>query len=337
MPPLVLTMGDPSGIGPEITSKAWYALREVGPRFVYLGDPSTLTCPMQIVSEHQFTDVDFNAALPVLPVSISRAPVPGKPTPENATAILASISGAVALAKAELVSGIVTNPIAKAFLYGAGFGFPGHTEYLGALTKDWPDQTNMQRAASGPIMMLAVPGLRVALVTIHLPLAVVPDALTTEGIVHAGTVLNNALRRDFSIQAPRIALAGLNPHAGEGGTIGREEVDIVAPAAEALRASGIDIEGPLPADSLFHGDARQCYDAVLCLYHDQGLIPIKTIDFWGGVNITLGLPIVRTSPDHGTAFDIAGKGVARADSLIAALQQANIIARNRIKSAAWLS
>jgi 4-hydroxythreonine-4-phosphate dehydrogenase len=337
MAPLVLTMGDPAGIGPEITGKAWLALREIGPRFVYLGDPSQLCCPVQLISSDQLEKADFASALPVMPISVAQPAILGSPAPENALAILASIERAVELVRDGLVSGIVTNPIAKASLYATGFGFPGHTEFLGELTKDWASNQAKTSAADGPIMMLAVPGLRIALVTIHLPLASVPDALTIEGIVRAGLVLHHALCQDFCIQSPRIALAGLNPHAGEGGTIGREEVDIVAPAAEALRSIGVDIEGPLPADSLFHADARLRYDAVLCLYHDQGLIPIKTIDFWGGVNITLGLPIVRTSPDHGTAFDIAGQGIARADSLIAAIQQAGVIALNRTKSAQWQS
>jgi 4-hydroxythreonine-4-phosphate dehydrogenase len=230
----------------------------------------------------------------------------------------------VELALAGEIGGVVTAPIAKAPLYAAGFKFPGHTEFLGELTAAAP-----YAGARGPIMMLTARDLRVTLVTVHAPLARVPGLLSTPAIVHAGRVTAEALRRDFGVAAPRIAVAGLNPHAGESGNIGREEVDIVAPAVQALRASGIDASGPYPADSMFPEEMRVRYDAALCLYHDQALIPVKMLDFWGGVNVTLGLPIVRTSPDHGTAFDIAGRGLARPDSLIAAIRLADQIARAR--------
>ena len=222
------------------------------------------------------------------------------------------------------VSGLVTAPIAKAPLYEAGFKFPGHTEFLAQLTA-----AAAHEGPRGPNMMLAADDLRVALVTIHEPLAKVPGLLTVEKIVNTGLCAAQALRRDFGIEKPRLAVAGLNPHAGESGSIGREEIDIVAPAVEALKRQGVDVRGPVPADTLFHAEARATYDCALCLHHDQALIPVKMLDFWGGVNVTLGLPIVRTSPDHGTGFDIAGRGLARADSLIAAIRMAAQIAARR--------
>ena len=222
------------------------------------------------------------------------------------------------------VTGLVTAPIAKAPLYDAGFKFPGHTEFLAELTA-----AERFEGPRGPVMMLAAGDLRTTLATIHTPIAKVPSALTIEGIVNNGLVTADALRRDFGVAAPRLAVAGLNPHAGEGGAIGREEIETIGPAVEALRAQGVDAHGPSPADTLFHAEARARYDAVLCMYHDQALIPVKMLDFWGGVNVTLGLPIVRTSPDHGTGFDIAGRGIARPDSLIAAIKLAAEIAARR--------
>jgi 4-hydroxythreonine-4-phosphate dehydrogenase len=230
----------------------------------------------------------------------------------------------VDLALSGAVGGVVTAPIAKGVLYAAGFGFPGHTELLGELTASVPFE-----GARGPVMMLTAQDLRVCLVTIHEPLARVPGLLSVERIVNAGLVTAQALNRDFGVESPRLAIAGLNPHAGEGGALGREEIELVAPAVQDLRDLGVEARGPLPADSLFHPEARATYDAALCLYHDQALIPVKMLDFWGGVNVTLGLPIVRTSPDHGVAFDIAGKGVARAESLIAAIKLAGEIAARR--------
>jgi 4-hydroxythreonine-4-phosphate dehydrogenase len=227
------------------------------------------------------------------------------------------------------VPGVVTAPIAKASLYAAGFKFPGHTEFLGELTA-----AERFDGARGPVMMLIAGDLRVALVTVHTPLAKVSASLNVEAIVNVGKVTADALRRDFGIQRPRLAVAGLNPHAGEGGAIGREEIDIVAPAVAALRDLGIEASGPYPSDTLFPEAMRATYDAAICLYHDQALIPVKMLDFWGGVNVTLGLPIVRTSPDHGVGFDIAGRGVARADSLIAAVRLAAEIAARRLGASA---
>jgi 4-hydroxythreonine-4-phosphate dehydrogenase len=214
---------------------------------------------------------------------------------------------------------LVTNPIHKDSLYRAGFRYPGHTEYLAALAE----------VTEAPVMMLVCPALRVVPVTIHLALRQAIGELSTTAIIHAGRVTDAALRRDFGIAAPILAVAGLNPHAGEAGGLGREEIEVIEPAIGELRAAGIDARGPLAADTMFHAEARQSYDAALCMYHDQALIPIKTIDFHGGVNVTLGLPFVRTSPDHGTAFAIAGRGVARAESLIAALRLAAAMAARR--------
>jgi 4-hydroxythreonine-4-phosphate dehydrogenase len=215
-------------------------------------------------------------------------------------------------------SAVVTGPINKAALYGAGFAFPGHTEYLAELT-----------GSTSPVMMLSIEGLRVVPVTVHLPLAAAIASLSAAKIVSATAILARALRDDFGIDAPRIAIAALNPHAGESGTLGREEIDIIQPAVEELRAKGLQINGPLPADTLFHATARAGFDAVVCMYHDQALIPLKTLDFHRGVNTTLGLPIVRTSPDHGTALDIAGKGLADPSSLLAAMRLADRMARTR--------
>jgi 4-hydroxythreonine-4-phosphate dehydrogenase len=251
-------------------------------------------------------------------------PVAGKADPAYAGAVIRWIEAAVGLCLSGEASGLVTAPIAKAPLYAAGFPFPGHTEFLAELCAG-----ANQEGARGPVMMLTAGDLRTALVTIHVPLKAVPALLSIDAMVHVGLVTAQALRRDFGIASPRLAMAGLNPHAGEGGALGREEIDVLFPAAQVLRYRGVDCEDPRPADSLFHREARQRYDAVICAYHDQALIPVKMLDFWGGVNITLGLPIVRTSPDHGTGFDIAGRGLARADSLIAAIRTAGEIAARR--------
>jgi len=324
--PLAVTLGDPAGIGPEIIAAAWSALRRTGPGFLAIGDAATIAaagCPVRRISDARDAS-GFAEALPVLDLPLAAPVTPGQPTSAAAPQVIAWIEKAVALALAGEVSGVVTAPIAKATLYEAGFAYPGHTEFVGALTA-----ATAFRGARGPVMMLTAKDLRVALVTVHAPLAQVPGLLSETKIVNAGRVVAEALVRDFGIAAPRLVVAGLNPHAGEGGAIGDEEVRIVAPAVAALRGAGIEARGPLPADSLFHDAARRTYDAALCLYHDQALIPVKMLDFWGGVNLTLGLPIVRTSPDHGTAFDIAGKGLARPDSLIAAIHLAAQIAARR--------
>jgi 4-hydroxythreonine-4-phosphate dehydrogenase len=263
----------------------------------------------------------FADALPVLDLPLNSAVVAGKPSSSHAGAVIRWIETGAGLALSGAVSGLVTAPIAKAPLYEAGFKFPGHTEFLAELTAGAPFE-----GERGPVMMLAAQNLRVVLTTIHLSLAEALRKLDADGIVHTGLVTAQALRRDFGIARPRLALAALNPHAGEGGALGREEIDVINPAAARLRALGVACSDAKPADSLFHADARTAYDAVICLYHDQALIPIKTVDFWGGVNLTLGLPIVRTSPDHGVGFDIAGRGLARPESLIAAIRMAAEIA-----------
>ena len=329
--PLALTLGDPAGVGPEIIVKAWTRLRETGPAFMVVGDFDALASAspaggsiLRAIADPADAHRIFPDALPVLNQPLRAGVVAGRPSASAAGAIIGWIETAVGLALSGTVRGVVTAPIAKAPLYAAGFKFPGHTEFLGELTA-----AASFDGARGPIMMLAVPGLRCTLVTVHEPLARVSSLLTVEAIVNAGLVTAQALRSDFGIAAPRLAVAGLNPHAGEGGTIGREEADIVAPAVRALRDLGVDAAGPWPADTLFPEEMRAKYDAALCLYHDQALIPVKMLDFWGGVNVTLGLPIVRTSPDHGTAFDIAGRGLARPDSLIAAIRMADEIATRR--------
>jgi 4-hydroxythreonine-4-phosphate dehydrogenase len=324
--PLALTLGDPAGVGPEITLKAWRALRDEGPAFCVYGDPQPLfeaAALLDLPRPEQVSDAAeaarvFADALPVIALAKEAS------APANA---VASIEAAVQAALDGAVSGVVTNPVSKTRLYDEGFGFPGHTEFIAHITANAPMPT--PDAARGPVMMLAGGGLRTALVTIHTPLRAAIEALSIDGIVRTATVTAQALKRDFGLDAPRLAIAGLNPHAGENGALGREEIDTIIPAVEALRAAGHDVLGPLPPDTMFHAEARAHYDAAICLYHDQGLIPVKTLDFHGGVNVTLGLPIIRTSPDHGTAFDIAGQGVARPDSLIAAIRLAGEMARCR--------
>ncbi len=326
-----MTLGDPAGIGPEVIVKAWSRLRGEGPPFVVVGDFQSLASAsasgsgivQRITTPDQAPRV-FRDSLPVIDMPLRAPVVAGQPSAASARSVIQWIETGVGLALSGAVRGLVTAPIAKAPLYEAGFRFPGHTEFLGELT-----QATRYDGARGPIMMLAVPGLRTTLVTVHEPLARVSALLTIEKIVNAGLVTAQALRRDFGIAQPRVAVAGLNPHAGESGGIGREEAEIIEPAVRALRDLGVDATGPYPADSLFPEAMRARYDAAVCMYHDQALIPVKMLDFWGGVNVTLGLPIVRTSPDHGTAFDIAGRGQARPDSLIAAIQAAEDIAVRR--------
>lgn len=327
--PLALSAGDPAGVGGEIIAKAWRALREDGPPFVVIGDAQLLASAgggvkvRAITRPREVLEV-FAEALPVIDIPLLSPIVAGQPSPTYAPQVIRWIETGVGLALSGEVAGLVTAPIAKAPLYDAGFKFPGHTEFLAELTA-----AERFEGPRGPVMMLAAGDLRTTLATIHTPIAKVPGALTIEGIVNTGLVTADALRRDFGIAAPRLAIAGLNPHAGEDGAIGREEIEIIGPAVERLRALGVDAQGPSPADTLFHAEARARYDGVLCMYHDQALIPVKMLDFWGGVNITLGLPIVRTSPDHGTGFDIAGRGIARPDSLIAAIKLAAEIAARR--------
>ena len=329
--PLALTLGDPAGVGPEITVQAWQALRREPLSFLAVGDFQALASasPAGAAILRRITSPDeaqriFPDALPVLDLPLPAPAVAGQPSAAAAPLVIQWIETAVELALRGEVAGVVTAPIAKAPLYAAGFKFPGHTEFLGELTS-----AASYEGARGPIMMLTAQDLRVTLVTVHTPLARAPSQLSIEAIVNTGLVTAQALRRDFGIAAPRVAVAGLNPHAGESGSLGREEVELVEPAVRALRELGVDASGPYPADSLFPAEMRTRYDAAVCLYHDQALIPVKMLDFWGGVNVTLGLPVVRTSPDHGTAFDIAGRGLARADSLLAAIRLADQIGKRR--------
>ncbi len=326
--PLAVTMGEPAGIGGEIALMAWLARRQGVPPFYLIDDPGRLVSlagrlgwpvPIRPIEAPERALDAFAEALPVVPIGVAPRARPAHPDPADMPAIIGAIDTAVADVRSGRAAALVTNPIHKDSLYRAGFRHPGHTEYLAELAG----------AVEDPVMMLVSPALRVVPVTIHLPLRRAIERLSTAAIVHAGRVAAAALRRDFGIAAPILAVAGLNPHAGEGGSLGREEIEIVEPAIAELRAAGIDARGPLPADTMFHAEARRGYDAALCLYHDQALIPIKAIDFYGGVNVTLGLPFVRTSPDHGTAFAIAGKGVARPDSLIAALRLAAEMAARR--------
>jgi 4-hydroxythreonine-4-phosphate dehydrogenase len=316
---LALTMGDPAGVGGEITAGAWRALHRTGPRFLFVGDADWLAAyaPVRVVDG---PDIDgFAEAIPVIHLPLATPAMPGQPDPTNAPAIIASIEQAVRLARCGQVAGVVTNPISKAVLTRAGFPHPGHTEFLAALTG----------AEGREVMMLASPLLRVVPVTIHVSLRTALDQLSTARILAVARATHAALRQDFGIAAPRLAMAGLNPHAGESGTMGGEEATLIQPAIDALRAEGMHVTGPHPPDTMFTVAARQTYDAAICQYHDQALIPLKTLDMWGGVNVTLGLPIVRTSPDHGTAFDIAGRGIADPASLIAALRLAADIAQHR--------
>lgn len=325
--PLALSMGEPAGVGPEIIAAAWSALKTAGPVFAVVGDAALLRRqgqPVQAVPSIDMAADVFARAIPVLDHPLPDAVSAGAPSPGNAGVVADWIEQAVGLAVAGDASGVVTAPIAKAPLYAAGFRFPGHTEFIAELTADVPFPDTR-----GPVMMLTARDLRACLVTIHSPLTEVPQLVTEERVTRTARVVHEAMKRDFGIAQPRLALAGLNPHAGESGSIGLEEIEVLAPAVARLRGEGIRITDPLPADTMFHDEARATYDAAICLYHDQALIPVKTLDFWGGVNATLGLPIVRTSPDHGTGFDIAGKGVARPDSLIAAVRLAGQMAAAR--------
>jgi 4-hydroxythreonine-4-phosphate dehydrogenase len=313
--PIDISMGEPSGIGPEIAVKAWAKLGGAidGRKLRLVGSAQVFRNACRwadIAPDSIITSILETAHSPVV--------LAGKPDAKNAGAVIASIAVGARNALAGKAAALVTAPIHKAVLTESGFAFPGHTEYLA-------DLTGARRA----VMMLAGPDLRVVPMTIHVPLAQVAKQLDTASIVETGEIVMTALAKDFGISKPRLAVAGLNPHAGEEGTMGREDRTIIAPAIKKLRAQGHDVTGPQPADTLFHKDARAKYDAALCMYHDQALIPIKTLNFWTGVNVTLGLPIVRTSPDHGTAFDIAGKGVANSASMIAAIEMAAAIADRR--------
>ena len=320
--PLALSMGEPAGIGAEIAVKAWLvrSVSTVRP-FLYVGDPALLReAAHQLGADVATFETDepdrvtalWHDKLPVCPVLLDEPALHGRPSTSNAAATLRAIDLSVDMVTRGHAGGIVTNPIHKATLYEAGFSHPGHTEYLAKLAN----------STVAPVMMLAVRDFRTVPVTVHMPLRTAIEALTTDLLVQTGKTLSKALVRLCGVSEPRITLAGLNPHAGEGGTLGSEEADIIAPAIALLQQAGVRASGPASADTMFHEAARATYDAAMCMYHDQALIPIKTIGFEEGVNCTLGLPFVRTSPDHGTALNIAGQGRADARSLIAALNMA---------------
>lgn len=323
--PLALTSGDPAGVGFDIAILAWQSRhsREVPP-FYLLANPDavakraeTLGLPIEVLAVQQDQAVStFDTALPVVPLRNQQDQTPGNPLPSNTAATIEAIDRAVGDVLSHLAAAVVTLPIAKRPLHEAGFAHPGHTEYLAHLAEQRTGQSAM------PVMMLAGPSLRVVPVTIHMALANVPLALSVELVVKTCRITAEDLRHRFGVDRPRLAVAGLNPHAGEAGAFGVEDLQIIAPAVAALKSEGLDVEGPLPADTMFHAKARQRYDAAICMYHDQALIPAKALDFERSVNVTLGLPFVRTSPDHGTAFDIAGTGTADATSLIEALKLA---------------
>jgi 4-hydroxythreonine-4-phosphate dehydrogenase len=326
--PLALTSGEPAGIGPDIAMAAWLRRQELDlPPFYLLGDRDFLTDR----AKHLGLKVDFAetgperaatvfaTAFPVVATGAAATGKPGRPDATSAQAALASIRKAVEDVRSGKASAVVTNPIAKSVLYRAGFRHPGHTEFLAELAADGGP-------APQPVMMLWSPSLAVVPVTIHVSVRDALTALSTDLIVATVRITVADLRARFGLAHPRLAISGLNPHAGEDGSLGMEDLEIVAPAVEILRRDGIEIRGPLPADTMFHAAARKTYDCAICMYHDQALIPIKTIAFEDAVNVTLGLPFIRTSPDHGTAFDIAGTGRANPSSLIAALRLASRMA-----------
>ena len=313
--PVLLTSGDPSGVGPEIAVKAW----EAGERFVWVGDPRHLPDGCKWRELADLAEVQQPGPMPILRHDFAAPAKPGQPDPNNARGVIEVIERAVALVQSGMAGAICTAPIhKKALKDGAAFAFPGHTEFLAHLA-----------GVDRVVMMLACPELRVVPATIHIALSEVPAALTEALLEDTIRITHASLMRDFGIPAPRLTVAGLNPHAGEGGAMGWEEERMIRPLVARLAAEGMAIRGPMSADTMFHAAARKTYDAAICAYHDQALIQIKTIDFAGGVNVTLGLPFVRTSPDHGTAYDIAGKGVADPSSLIAALRMAREMAAAR--------
>ena len=334
LPPIAITMGDPSGIGGEILLKAAASGEYAGtlPNLFAIDDPNRLQSlardleldlVIQPIDNPAMARSPSGRHLPVLPLTDPVVATPGEPTGDNAFAVIESIELATRLCSRGEVSAVVTNPIHKGVLFEAGFRYPGHTEFLAHLTG----------IDTSPVMMVAGPSLRVVPVTIHQGLAEALNTLSTEKIVETGRIAAEGLIKGFGLSTPRLAIAGLNPHAGEGGAMGREEIDIISPAIEQLAALGLSVSGPVPPDALFTPGSRPTYDAAICMYHDQALIPVKSLDFDQGVNVTLGLPIVRTSPDHGTAFDIAGKGIADPSSLIAAIRMAGHMATHWRKAA----
>lgn len=325
---IAVTMGEPAGIGGELTLSAWRnRVRQKLPAFFAVDDPDRLArvaerldweVPLTVIEAPEDAVDRFADSLPVLPIDVPGSTTPGQPDPVNAPSVVASIRKATECAMTGSAVAVLTNPIHKKTLYDAGFQHPGHTEFLAEIA-------GIERS----VMMLLCPGLRVVPITSHISLSRAIAALNTNDIVAVASITVRALRRDFGIETPHIMMSALNPHAGEDGTMGREEQDIIGPAIDMLKQQGISVSGPAPADTMFHERAREGYDAAICMYHDQALIPLKTIDFHSGVNVTLGLPFVRTSPDHGTALEIAGMGVADDRSFVASLSVAADIVRQR--------
>jgi 4-hydroxythreonine-4-phosphate dehydrogenase len=333
---LALSQGDPAGIGLDIAISAWSQRKKYAlPAFALYGDPEALRARARALgSSLSVAEIDgpaeaamaFSKGIPVIPVPLATPATAGRPDPGNAPAVIGAIVAATASVVRGEADALVTLPIAKSVLTGADFAYPGHTEFLAELAnRHYPG------ARHTPVMMLVAEEVRVVPLTIHVPLKSVPSLITAERILETARIMHKALIEWFGIGSPRIVVAGLNPHAGEDGTIGKEEQEVIAPAVARLRAEGLDVRGPLSADTLFHTAARKRYDAALAMYHDQALIPVKTLAFDRGVNVTLGLPFVRTSPDHGTAFDIAGTGRASPTSLIAAMKLAAQMAGRRAR------
>ena len=317
---IAISCGEPAGIGPEIAAAAWRKLRSELP-VMWIGDPTHLPpeTPWVAVENGKMAAEICKTQMPVLVQKFDAPRIPGTPQTQHALSVIQSIKEAVQRVQSNDCAALCTAPIHKAALKdGANFEYPGHTEFLAALA-----------GHSNVVMMLACDALRVVPATIHIPIADVPDVLTASLLTDTVLITDAALKRDFGIKAPRIAVAGLNPHAGEDGKMGSEEIEVITPTLNALRAEGFDIKGPMSADTMFHAGARKSYDVAICMYHDQALIPIKTLDFSGGVNVTLGLPFIRTSPDHGTAFDIAGTGTADPTSMVAAIRMASEMAKAR--------
>ncbi|MDE2445664.1 MAG: 4-hydroxythreonine-4-phosphate dehydrogenase PdxA [Alphaproteobacteria bacterium] len=323
---LVVSMGEPAGVAPELTALAWQTLHHL-PEFCFalIGDGAAyesraqaagIDAPFIPIAQLDDAQHAFESGVPYLNLPLAVPSLAGKLDARNSLAVIRAVDRAVAHCLSGEASAMITNPIQKETLYDVGFKHQGHTDYIAALARQAGHDIT-------EVMMLVGEGLRSVPVTVHIPLADVPRALTTEAIIAQGHVVAESLRRSFGVAHPRIAVTGLNPHAGENGALGKEDQLIVAPAIAGLKAMGINAFGPLPADTAFHPEARATYDAILCMYHDQALIPVKTLDFHGGVNVTLGLPFIRTSPDHGTALGIAGKGVANPTSLIAAIKLAS--------------
>ncbi len=319
--PLALTSGEPAGIGPEITAAAFRRSRsEAMPAFFLICDPEVFSARAPDIPIREITAPDqcgdvFKTALPILPIAAGGPVEPGRPSTANASMVLASIETAVSMTQSGQARAVVTNPIQKAVLADAGFQYPGHTEFLAHLA-------NPNGTPPRPVMMLANETLRAVPVTIHIPLAAVPTAISTDLIMETCKIVHADLKARFRIAEPRLAVSGLNPHAGEDGHLGTEDRDIIAPAVDQLAAQGLNVTGPYPADAMFRDTARDGFDVAICMYHDQALLPVKTLGFHTSVNVTLGLPFVRTSPDHGTALDLAGTDGARPDSLIAAINMA---------------